>query len=162
MPGYLHNLASRIAVTRPVVHPRVPSRFEPVRPVPRAEGFTPAEDAREAVGAPKLDPAPPVPHPMSAALKSTRAFDRLVTSDRQSPRDEKNEPSATHPGIPKRSAESQATPFIPTTHRRSLPLKVSIPADAQSDPPGKALPAGLHRRDSRPGDLADRSVARPN
>jgi hypothetical protein len=162
MPGYLQNLASRIAATRAVVHPRVPSRFEPVRPVPRAEAFTPAEDAREAVGAPQLDPAPPVPHPMSAALKSTRAFDRLAASDRQSARDEKKEPSATYPGIPKRSAESQATAFIPMTPRRSLPLSVSIPAAAQSDPPGKALGAGLRPSDSRPGDLADRSVARPN
>ncbi len=48
MPGYLHHVASRIAGTAPVVKPRLPSRFEPVRAVgPVEAGLVAGEIAEE-------------------------------------------------------------------------------------------------------------------
>src|SRR5215472_3484175 len=80
MPGYLHHLASRLAGSAPVVQPRLPSRFEPIRKVSVSGTQGPASEILDESSATTLSSGrkPSFPSENSGQL----SFDNVVEPPR--------------------------------------------------------------------------------
>jgi len=150
MPGYLHHVVSRIAGTAPVLKPRLPSRFEPVRERGSVDASAAFGDLGQEISAGAVEP--PVGTidalPGLGPLATVSDRSRMPLRPRMAPRtaDTESSPSVASSIVP--GGGVPARPTAPQTggqvsDRSAVPpgrAKDSIPGEEEA-PPATSIPS---------------------
>lgn len=169
MRGYLSHIAARVTGTRPVVRPRVPSRYEPVKgsQVPNIPGLVTERNgvqARESLEQERfVDAAPPAPARASQEPVRQRQSDRADAPSRDaensqaesSRRDavrseERPRPVAARVTAAPVDGEIEASSMEAAASMPVRPQPVAISREREADKP---MPVSIEAREQQPRDV---------